>query len=219
MNTSKVLQGFFLMSSILMISSCSGRVKDVDGNYYKAEKIGNQKWMTENLSVSHFRNGDAIPESKSIEEWIKSGVEGKPAWCFTENDQGDNKKSGKLYNWYAVNDPRGLAPRGWHVPSDDEWMQLTDYLGGGVLAALKMRTIGLKESDTSVSNIGFSGLPAGARNLNGEYYGMASYGYWWSSTEVFDKKAWIRVLNYIHCDVNSLYYDKNCGVSVRCIKN
>jgi uncharacterized protein (TIGR02145 family) len=96
---------------------------------YKSVKIGSQTWMASNLNVSTFRNGDAIPEAKTEDEWEKAGKEGKPAWCYYDNYPKNGAKYGKLYNWYAVNDPRGLAPVGWHVPSDTEWTSLEDYLG------------------------------------------------------------------------------------------
>jgi uncharacterized protein (TIGR02145 family) len=96
---------------------------------YKSVKIGTQTWMAENLNVSTFRNGDLIPEAKTKEEWEKAGKEGKPAWCYYDNDPKNGAKYGKLYNWYAVNDHRGLAPAGWHVPTDTEWTTLGDQLG------------------------------------------------------------------------------------------
>jgi uncharacterized protein (TIGR02145 family) len=98
------------------------------GNY-KSVKIGTQTWMVENLNVSTFRNGDPIPEAKTNEEWEKAGKNKQPAWCYYENDPKNGAKYGKLYNWYAVSDPRGLAPVGWHVPTDAEWTLLSDFLG------------------------------------------------------------------------------------------
>jgi uncharacterized protein (TIGR02145 family) len=96
---------------------------------YKSIKIGNQTWMAENLNVSTFRNGDLIPEAKSEEEWKIAGKNKQTAWCYYDNDPKNGAKYGKLYNWYAVNDPRGLAPAGWHIPSDAEWTTLGDQLG------------------------------------------------------------------------------------------
>ena len=89
-------------------------------------KIGDQKWMSVNLNVSHFRNGDSIPEVRTPEDWEKAGKEQKPAWCYYDNNPENQSRLGKLYNWYAVNDPRGLAPEGWHVSSDADWNVLTD---------------------------------------------------------------------------------------------
>jgi uncharacterized protein (TIGR02145 family) len=96
---------------------------------YKSVKIGNQTWMTENLNVERFRNGDLIPQAKTNVEWEKAGKEGKPAWCYYDNDPKNGAKYGKLYNWYAVNDPRGLAPAVWHIPTDTEWSTLDNQLG------------------------------------------------------------------------------------------
>jgi uncharacterized protein (TIGR02145 family) len=100
-------------------------------------KIGTQVWMSKNLDVSTFRNGEAIPEAKSKEEWAKAGVNRQPAWCYYDNDSKNGKVYGKLYNWYAVNDSRGLGPKGYHIPSDAEWTILTDMLGGEKIAGQK----------------------------------------------------------------------------------
>ena len=97
---------------------------------YKSVTIGTQVWMKENLNVSRFRNGDPIPEAKTAEEWQAAGDAKQPAWCYYDNDPKNGAKYGKLYNWYAVNDSRGLAPEGWHVPTDEEWTVLIGYLGG-----------------------------------------------------------------------------------------
>ncbi len=91
--------------------------------------IGTQVWMTKNLDVTIFRNGDPIPEAKTKEEWVKAGENKQPAWCNYDNNPANGSKYGKLYNWYAVNDPRGLAPEGYHVPTDAEWTILENFLG------------------------------------------------------------------------------------------
>ena len=216
-NTKSLFSGFLLVC--LMISSCSGGLKDYDGNIYKTVKIGSQIWMAENLNVSHFRNGDSIPQVKSAEEWIRFGSEGKPAWCYMENDPQNGVRFGRLYNWYAGIDPRGLAPEGWHVATDDEWTGMINYFGGGVLAALKMRTTGLADKDNNDDQMGFSGLPGGCRNNFGNFYGADSFGYWWSSTEGNSSDAWLRILNYVKCDINSQNFNKSYGTSVRCVRD
>jgi uncharacterized protein (TIGR02145 family) len=94
----------------------------------KSVKIGTQIWMAENLYVSTFRNGDPIPEAKTNEEWKQAGINKQPAWCYYENDLKNGAKYGKLYNWYAVNDSRGLAPAGWHIPTDEEWIVIQNTL-------------------------------------------------------------------------------------------
>ena len=91
--------------------------------------IGEQTWMNKNLDVTTFRNGDPIQEVTTYEEWIKLGEKGIPTWCYYENDSDYGEKYGKLYNWHAVKDPRGLAPKGWHVPSKSEWETLISFLG------------------------------------------------------------------------------------------
>ena len=101
--------------------------------------IGSQTWTTKNLDVATFRNGDAIPQAKTDEEWKAAGRNKQPAWCYYENDPKNGTKYGKLYNWYAVNDARGLAPAGWHIPTDEEWTVLSTFLGGGEVAGKKMK--------------------------------------------------------------------------------
>ena len=100
--------------------------------------IGNQVWMTKNLNVDKFRNGDPIPQAKTAAEWKAAGEKKQPAWCYYDNDPANGAKYGKLYNWFAVNDSRGLAPAGYHIPSDAEWTQLTDFLGSD--AGTKMKS-------------------------------------------------------------------------------
>ena len=109
-------------------------------SYAQTVTIGTQVWMTKNLDVATFRNGDPIPQAKTNEEWEKAGENQQPAWCYYDNDPANGAKYGKLYNWYAVNDSRGLAPVGYHIPSDDEWTKLTDFLGGESVAGTKMKS-------------------------------------------------------------------------------
>jgi uncharacterized protein (TIGR02145 family) len=109
-------------------------------SYAQTITIGTQVWMTKNLDVATFRNGDPIPQAKTNEEWIKAGENQQPAWCYYDNAPANGAKYGKLYNWYAVNDSRGLAPVGYHIPSDAEWTKLTDFLGGESVAGTKMKS-------------------------------------------------------------------------------
>ncbi len=112
--------------------------------------IGTQVWSTKNLNVSTFRNGDPILEARTEDEWEQAGREGKPAWCYYENKASNDSVFGKLYNWFAVNDPRGLAPEGWHVPTDAEWKTLIDFFGGEELAGKKFKnTSGWDNYNTS----------------------------------------------------------------------
>ena len=105
-----------------------------------------------NLDVDRFRNGDPIPHAQTEEEWLYAGENGQPAWCYYDNDPKNGKKYGKLYNWYAVNDYRGLAPKGYHIPSDEEWSVLTRFLGGVYIAGDKMKSTTGWDNNENVNN-------------------------------------------------------------------
>ena len=176
--------------------------------------------MAENLNIDHFRNGDPIPHVKTGEEWAKAGNEGKPAWCYYDNDPANGEKYGKLYNWHAVNDPRGLAPEGWHVPSDEEWTTLIDYLGGEDAAGIKMKSQnGCKANGNGTNESGFSGLSGGVRSISEAFGSVDSDGYWWSSTENFASDAWVRNLSCNSGDVGRGSWNKGYGFSVRCVRD
>jgi uncharacterized protein (TIGR02145 family) len=189
-------------------------------NIYKTVKIEKLEWMVENLNVSFFRNGDPIPEARTNEEWLNAGKGAKPAWCYYENKIENGNKYGKLYNWYAVNDPRGLAPEGWHVSSDAEWRQVTDFLGGEDAAGTKMKNShGWNQDGNGTNESGFTGLPGGCRDLNGKFGYIDNIGYWWSSTEKDTTLAWYRCIDKSPYYVYRTYYYKQNGLSVRCIKD
>ena len=146
-----------------------GSVLDsVNGRVYKTVKIGEQVWLAENLDVTTFRNGDPILEIKKDEEWESAGQKGIPAWCYYDNDSTNGPKYGKLYNWHAVNDPRGLAPDGWHIPMVKDWRILNNFLGeniGEKLTNKKEWTISntYQHNCLGTNSVGFSALPAGNR--------------------------------------------------------
>jgi uncharacterized protein (TIGR02145 family) len=182
--------------------------------------IGKQVWTSKNLDVDKFRNGDPIPEVKNEEEWKKAGENKKPAWCYYDNDPANGAKYGKLYNWYAVIDPRGLAPKGFHIPSDVEWIILTDYLGGQSKAGTKMKSTGGWGDDGNCTNSsGFSGVPGGTRNYSGIFDAIGEYAYWWSSTQLDKFNAWYRYLSYNYGFVSSYIGFKGGGFSVRCLRD
>jgi uncharacterized protein (TIGR02145 family) len=188
---------------------------------YKTVKIGNQIWMTENLNVDRFRNRDIIPEAKTATEWELAGENKQPAWCYYNNDPVNGKKYGKLYNWYAVNDSRGLAPEGYHIPSDSEWTTLTTYLGGENIAGEKMKSIiGWNENGNGTNSSGFSGLPGGKRGSYGTFNYVGKVGDWWSSKEGSARYAWYRSLIYDDGGYGWNYNDnKENGFSVRCLRD
>ena len=181
--------------------------------------IGTQVWMSENLNVDHFRNGDPIPEAKTDEEWAEADKKMQPAWCYYDNDPANGAKYGKLYNWHAVNDARGLAPTGYRIPSEDDWKKLTAFLGRNAVAGKKMKsTSGWDKKGNGNNRSGFSGLPSGSRRADGKFFALGVAGRWWSSTE---KQSIWAAANTLDCDDGGawvIYYPKGQGFSVRCIK-
>ena len=191
-----------------------------NNNKFNEVKIGNQIWMVENLNVSKFRNGDPIPEAKTPEEWESAGENKQAAWCYYDNNPANGAKYGKLYNWYAVNDPRGLAPKSFHIPNDMEWTNLINNLGGESVAGKKMKsTNGWKENGNGTNESGFNALPGGYRYYNGTFNSIGFYGFWWSSTEYYTDFAWNRYLYYTIGYVFRNYYNKDYGLSVRCLRD
>lgn len=190
--------------------------KGSKSNDHESIKIGDQVWMAKNLNVSHFRNGDPILEAKSKEEWKKVGDNKQPAWCYYNNDPFNGKKYGKLYNWYTVNDPRGLAPVGWRIPSDAEWTQLIDYLGGEDVAGAKMKcTSEWNDAEYDTNESGFSGMRGGYRNFGGDYYNIGFFGCgWWSSSEEADESV-EKLLSLFNMSSDSLTLPKETNMGAR----
>jgi len=192
---------------------------DYNGNAYPTITIGTQVWMAENLRVKNYRNGDPIPNVPGKAwETLTTG-----AYCWYDNDQSANAKYGALYNWYAVDDSRGLCPTGWHVPTDAEWTTFTTYLGGTTVAGGKMKSVSALWSSPNTdatNNSGFSGLPGGYRGGNdGSFDYLGGYGYFWSSSQIDTYNAWYRYLLYNYAYVGRNSYYKEGGFSVRCLKD
>jgi uncharacterized protein (TIGR02145 family) len=185
-------------------------------------KIGDQEWQSKNLDVDRFRNGDLIPHATTAEEWKAAGERGEPAWCYYDNDTEKGRIYGKLYNWFAVNDSRGLAPYGWHIPTDNEWTILTNYLGGEEVAGGKMKTTGAaywSSPNTDANNdSGFSALPGGYRGSDGSFYNVGNVAFFWSATEYDDSDAWGRFLYSYDGSVSRNGLNKSVGASVRCLR-
>jgi len=195
-------------------------ITDIDGNKYHTVKIGSQEWMRENLNVGRFRNGDPISEVKEYSEWQKCREKRKPAWCYYNNNPANGKIYGKLYNWYAVNDRRGLALEGWHIPSNKEWTKLRDYLGeeqaGG---KLKSKLLWASPNTGATNKSGFSGLPGGNRSFTGMFFGFGGTGDWWSSSKSGNFEAWYRNLAYDHSRLGTGTEFNPKGYSIRCLRD
>ena len=186
-------------------------------------KIGNQTWTNTNLDVSNYRNGDPILQVQDPSEWsnLTTG-----AWCYYNNHTANGTTYGKLYNWFAVSDSRGLAPNGYHIPTDAEWTTLTTYLGGLSLSGGNMKETGIlpaghwQTPNTGATNTsGFTALPGGWRFSNGSFTSLGKYGYWWSSSESNFSFAWYRSLNYNNSNVTSYFDNEVFGFSVRCLRD
>jgi len=187
---------------------------------YPSVLIGAQYWMEKNLEVTTYRNGDPIPYVTDANAWaaLTTG-----AWCYYNNDPANGSLYGKLYNWYAVNDPRGLAPTGWHVSTDDEWTTLSTTLGGDAVAGGKMKVAGTTRWTTpntgADNSSGFAGLPGGIRDNNGTFSNVGYNGYWWSSTGEDATLAWYRFLFYNSGNILRWGFNKRHGFSVRCLRD
>ena len=187
----------------------------------KTVVIGSQTWTAENLNVTTFRNGDAIPEIRDDAEWEKAYDDEKPAWCYYKNDPTNGAKYGKLYNWWATIDERGLAPVGYHMPSKEEWDVLTTYLGSG--AGKKMKAVtGWDDNGNGNNQSGFAAIPAGFRETPPNSFGKGgSHAYFWSSSTAtffgFDLGGGI----YLKYDSEETIFDGFAaeGMAVRCIKD
>ncbi len=229
-----------LLSSMLSCSREGGNplspsetiVTDIDGHVYTTVKIGVQWWMAENLKVTRFRNGEAIAHIRANPDWV--GLD-RAAYCMYGDDPANGDRYGVLYNWFAVQDPRGLAPEGWHIPSDEEWKTLEMTLGldrgsaddvggrgareGGMLK--EGGTVHWQPPNAGATNeSGFTALPAGCRyHTNGSYSYRGYLTSYWASTSYDRNFAWARDLNYGYSQVYRTIYEKGAGFSVRCVKD
>jgi len=182
--------------------------------------VGTQTWLGKNLNTTSFANGDPIPQAQTAKEWKEAGNRKQPAWCYYNNDPANGRTYGKLYNWYAVHDARGLASAGWHVSSDSEWTALTAYLGGETAAGNKMKSVSLWAKNGNGSNSsGIAGLSGGDRAANGAFYYIGEDGHWWSSSEYAPGEAWYRSLYFISGEAYRGGNAKGCGYSVRCVRD
>lgn len=193
---------------------------DADGNNYTVVKIGEQLWMAENLKTTKYGNGESVSSIEDNSAWsnLTTG-----AYCAYNNKDENSSTYGYLYNWYAASDSNNLAPIGWHVPSDAEWQDLNNYLGGDFVAGGKQKSIGTAYWDfpnTNATNeTGFSGLPSGTRSYSGAYALMGKVGYFWSSSNADSFGAWLHPLVYDDEGAQRGYNGKKFGYSIRCLKD
>ncbi len=238
------MKNIFILISLAISSLLFEGCGESSINSLQSTIIGNQTWMTSNLNADKFRNGDAIPEVKTKEDWVKACENKQPAWCYYNNDSQLGETYGKLYNYYAIIDNRGLAPEGWHIPSVSEWKALKQYLGKECGIALKSEDEWSYSGDDIRGEImfekwkgnnesGFNGLPGGMRRFTGEdnapklswgkenedFRVINRNGFWWS-TETDSKN---RVICFQLDNFNPHLVERDfpitSGFSVRCVKD
>ena len=193
--------------------------KETNVTKIRVNMIGTQVWMTKNLDIVTFRNGDTIPEAKTDEQWKLAGENKQPAWCY-DNGSKNGQNNGKLYNWYAVSDMRVLAPVGYHVPTENEWNLLLSYLDGKSHDGIKSNR---KHARIRLKNSGFSVSLAGIRSTDVVFELNSLRGSWWSiSVNNFvplDDRAWAALFDFEVCSVTRDLKLKGYGLSVRCLKD
>lgn len=189
---------------------------DNEGNKYRTIQIGTQTWLAENLRSTKYNDGSDIPFINDPTVW---GDLSTPGYTWFNND---SIGYGAIYNWYTISTGI-LCPAGWHVPTDDEWTVLTDYLGGMDIAGGKMKETGTSHwvtPNTEATNeSGFTALPAGYRSLTGAFHSIGSYGFWWTSTEWSSSGAWYRDVYFGYGSVDRSNSSKKSGATVRCLKD
>jgi uncharacterized protein (TIGR02145 family) len=215
--------------SITLLQSCANDGMGLNNNSSSGSietvRIGSQIWMTKNLDIEKFRNGELIPQATSSREWLVASESGKPVWCYYDFDKTNGEKYGKLYNWFAVNDSRGLAPKGYHVPSDAEWKILAENLGGEDSAGKKLKsTFGWAKGGNGTNESGFNALPGGISFYEIlfdyiDFISIEEFGYWWSSTETSYDLALKWNLNCYNTIFRNDYDNKYMCLSVRCVKD
>ncbi len=190
----------------------------ISGQTYKVVRIGNQIWMLKNLKVTKYNDGTDIPNVTDNDQWAKIST---GAYCWYRNDKNNSETYGALYNWFAIETGK-LCPTGWHVPSDSEWLELTNFLGGEDVAGGKLKESGTthwKSPNKGANNeSSFTALPGGSRYCDGSFNYIGDHGFWWSSIEDSSTHAWYRFMSFDQGLMRS-YYNKTGGFSIRCIKD
>ena len=201
-----------------LINSASNETEDTN-NQFDTVKIGNQEWMSENLNVAKFRNGDTIPIIENDAEWEKAGNEGRAACCFYNNDPTLGEKNGRLYNWFAVNDERGLAPEGWHVPSNEDWSNLESHLGEDDAGdKMKSTTTDWLDDGEGTNESGFNAFPCGKRVDTGVFLDKGFMACYWDFGQNEYGETKPRCLDYEDY-IGNAFHNKSYGFQVRCLKD
>ncbi|MBW6536618.1 MAG: fibrobacter succinogenes major paralogous domain-containing protein [Mariniphaga sp.] len=194
-------------------------VTDVEGNVYKTIKIGNQTWMLENLKTTRYNSGAPIQQLIDAEKW-KLDVSG--AYCLYNDDDTNKDAYGVLYNWATIK-KGNLAPKGWHIPTIEEWQELIDFLGGEKIAGGKLKDLGTDFWDSpnkgADNSSGFKAVASGYRSNLGTYASVGNRSVFWTATSKNILQAQLVILMFNSPKVYVFSNSKNFGCSVRCIKD
>jgi len=220
----KTVLSLFVLTAYLNVSAQNKKTpitnKSSNGTTIK---MGTQEWMKKNLDIVHYRNGDPIPQVQDPKEWSKLTT---GAWCYYENSESNGNIYGKLYNWYAINDPRGLAPEGYHIPSEDEFRTLIRYLNDKIIPISYLQSTQYWKTNTGINKTGFNALPSGMRSDQGDFMFLNLFAYWWSRNEDSNTypKGVEKGATYFYIEDEGSYLQQNSlnkkhGYSVRCIKD
>jgi uncharacterized protein (TIGR02145 family) len=212
----------------------SSKILDADGNVYTSVKIGSQMWMVENLKTTRFSDGTTISNVTDNASW--SALQ-SPAYSWYNNSIDRKTQHGALYNWFAVNSGK-LCPDGWHVPSDEDWSTLITYLdpaairdtngkqsasAGGAMKSTETSAtfngLWINPNEDASNSSGFTALPGGLRNKEGQFINFSVLGCWWSSTTLDGVDAWYRYADYANGGAYRFHTSKNYGLSCRCIRD
>jgi len=219
MKRHKKLFILFILLSLNQIFYGQESQNDFDENTYEILMINNQAWSSKNLNVSHYRNGDSIYQVNNAKDWENYANEGMGAWCYYNNEPSMSKIYGKLYNWYAVNDPRGLAPENCHIPKKQEFTSLIEFYES-LENDQKVSKVSINKLEKTVMIIeGHFLFPGGFISYNGDFNGVEESGYWWTSTEYALNDAWYKGFNLKTGKFLKGFYDKGDGKSIRFIKD
>ena len=215
-----------LLAVLLLCLACSNEQNEIleselpvdETVKIESVQIGNQVWMKQNLSVSHYRNGDPIQLLEPADYWRQT-TEG--AWSFYNNDSIEYAQYGKLYNWYAINDSRGICPKGWRVPTLTDYNTLNRYLGSDSTSGDFLKdtsALWTSSTFTTTNSSGFSALPIGYRLSNGEFYNFGKIACFWTATIGDNNNAWDIFLIGKSAMFGTSQTAFENGYSCRCIK-
>lgn len=202
-----------MVGSLETVSAAQAQTGDMT-----SVRIGSLEWMTRNLDVDRFLNGEPVPSISSAKAWVDAGRSGEPATTLYENAERNLARWGRLYNFAAISDPRGLCPAGWRVPDDRDWIELEQVLGPDVAAQRLRSQSGWIDGPQGIDDVGFNARPAGFRTQRGDDFLAGRVAYFWSATSVSAQETTAHMLFDYDPKIFRIVYDKAMGMSLRCVR-